>query len=893
MRRLLLLLAGLLTFASVSAQKPINLLGKSVRYVGAVVDKLPAGEGVMTIKNGDDTNEYLYTLQGAFTDGSVSDATFTMERQGVTFSGDVSYVVDKKLKATIVSLRNGEIRRGSESIAVLNGDETFALTIPTKGVELTGQCAIEVECSVDEKYIALAKRAVDCDSYTNCGGVVTLTASTAMGVEVSGWDKITTATLSFSNKATASIDKSGNMTITRTNGDFIRCSKDKILAFSITIKEGRICHDNIWYSFANGAKYSGSYRNLAPTTIDELIDLKSIEWKWDDDVTDNIVWGTLTYANRSTIKFKNSQVTDFVIYVKNGCVKIDSVEYTFPNGIKYIGGYDSDFLALFTPVLLNPEEFVWPMESFDDCITSGKLYLPNGGPVFDVTQGGTCIISGKHLVVGRASYSNDVYQRYDADGTKVNVCTDKSTYTNNEIIYFDNLITRDNVIDYIKFNGYGELTTPNGEYFRRENGGSLECHIIYDSGTIDLKGDVYTINHTFENGNKYSGTVQGFPQLLNFKGEDWMWADFASHVFDGELTMANGTRKKYVEGYEESLYREMIKKWEVEKKKDFWNVDGWSGTIKKYRRTFKDLSYIYYENTGKEDWISFVYKNGNQIDFTNVDGYTAKSFYYHFDPEKMMLPGIETDFYNYCKSHNISGPGAYSVFYKNDLRIILNGESVIYPTEKGIVCYEGKKEYDYNVRAYVVSEYYIDYLDYVKDGNTYTEDYVKLNNGQHFEGSYRVTLDESKANPLNDDPRLKNRNITLCPGPDAITGVKYVDGALFDAQGKVIEIYQKGNKLSTSETIRLESQYKQKRARREKIDKFVAKGYNQYHVEQVIDGYIPIGAPIKLLVEYHGSSKIKASGWYDDGHEYRSYTGLGRHIAVDGKGKIVEHSRAY
>ena len=184
-------------------------------------------------------------------------------------------------------------------------------------------------------------------------------------------------------------------------------------------------------------------------------------------------------------------------------------------------------------------------------------------------------------------------------------------------------------------------------------------------------------------------------------------------------------------------------------------------------------------------------------------------------------------------------------------------------------------------------------VDYAKDGVTYHQNYIKFADGRLFDGEYRLQFDKTIVNPLNDEQRLKIRKIKLNSSPEAIVGVEFYDGALFDAQGKVIEIYQNGNKLSTSETIRLESQYKQKRARREKIDKFVAKGYNQYHVEQVVDGYIPIGAPIKLLVEYHGSSKIKASGWYDDGHEYRSYTGLGRHIAVDSKGKIVEHSRAY
>jgi hypothetical protein len=234
-----------------------------------------------------------------------------------------------------------------------------------------------------------------------------------------------------------------------------------------------------------------------------------------------------------------------------------------------------------------------------------------------------------------------------------------------------------------------------------------------------------------------------------------------------------------------------------------------------------------------------------------------------------------------------------SRFYKDGLRIIKNDKRVYQPTANGGVWYESKMVYDYDVRAEVVGSYYISSLDYVKDGNTYTQKYIKLKNGQHFEGSYRVILDESKTNPLNEDKRLKLRNITLCPGPDAIIGVEFFDGALFDAKGNVIETYKNGDKLSASETIRLESQYKSQRARREKVDSFVAKGYQQGHVESVIDGYIPIGAPIKLLIEYHGSAKVKADGWYDDAHEYRNYTGLGRFIAVDSKGIIRETTRYY
>ena len=538
---------------------------------------------------------------------------------------------------------------------------------------------------------------------------------------------------------------------------------------------------------------------------------------------------------------------------------------------------------------------MWEVEKFNDYITNGWLCFSTNNTItamMTVEKDRKCNIDKLNITHGCATYNaaDDVYTYNGTDGTKVEVTLINTNLDNQELIRFDNLITRQNIISFLNSGGYGELTMPNGEYFRRASGGKLECHVIYDKGTLDLKDDICTITHTFENGNKYVGTMSVLPDIMNFTGEDWKWADFNKYVFEGELTLANGTRKRYMEGYEESVYREMIKKWEVEKKNDFYRFDS-SGTYLKYKVTFKDLSYMYYNQEGR--YIYFQYKNGDEVDFLSVNRAEAKDIYYTLTPEKYMLPSIDSDFAAFFKKNRIDMSGECNRFYKDGLRIIKNNKRVYQPTAKGGVWYESKMVYDYDVRAEVVGSYYIGSLDYVKDGNTYAQKYIKLKNGQHFEGSYRVILDESKTNPLNEDKRLKLRNITLCPGPDAIIGVEFFDGALFDAKGNVIETYKNGDKLSASETIRLESQYKAQRARREKVDSFVAKGYKQNHIESVIDGYIPIGAPIKLLIEYHGSAKVKADGWYDDAHEYRNYTGLGHFIAVDSKGIIRETTRYY
>lgn len=889
-----------MTLTSLSAQKPpkpINLLGKSVQYVGVSTDKIPSGEGVLTIKNSDDSGEYIYTLSGEFSSTDVTNATFKMERQGVVFKGNVGYAVDKKLKNVVLTLTNGEFAIEDKSLISLVNDEQLVVSIPAKGAEISGVSQKYVEYDFKAKDIELAKRFAGDDKYTNIGGAVCLTASTAEGLVVEGLDRITGGTMTFSNGATVSIDK-GSSEWKRANGDLIVVNYGKISRFTIAIAEGVISHNKIDYKFANGAKYVGSYKNFAPQTLEALIDLKSINWEFNDDVDDNIVSGKLTYAaNKGYISFKDSQVVDFNVYVGDNCrVSNDKVDYIFPNGIMYRGGYNDCFMTLLSPMLLNPENFVWEVEKFNDYITRGTLYFSTNNTttaMMTVEKDKKCNIGNLNITHGCATYNaaDDVYTYNGTDGTKVQVKLINTNLDNQELIRFDNLITRQNIISLLNRGGYGELIMPNGEYFRRDQYGRLECHVIYDKGTLDLKDDICTITHTFENGNKYVGTMSVIPDIINFTGEDWKWADFNKYVFEGELTLANGTRKRYMEGYEESVYREMIKKWEVEKKNDFSRYDSWSGTYLKYKVTFKDLSYIYYDREG--DYISFRYKNGDQVDFRNINDAEAKDIYYKLTPEKYMLPSIDSDFDAFFKKNYIDMSGVCNRFYKDGLRIIQNDKRVYQPIAKGGVWYDSKLVYDYDLRAEVVGSYYIRSLDYVKDGNTYTQKYIKLKNGQHFEGSYRVILDESKTNPLNEDKRLKMRNITLCPGPDAIIGVEFFDGALFDAKGNVIEVYSNGDKLSASETIPLESQYKAQRARREKVDNFVAKGYKQDHVESVIDGYIPIGAPIKLLIEYHGSAKVKADGWYDDAHEYRNYTGLGRFIAVDSKGKIVEHIRAY
>lgn len=871
-----------MTLTSLSAQKspkPIKLLGKSVQYVGVSTDKIPSGEGVLTIKNSDDSGEYIYTLSGEFSSTDVTNATFKMERQGVVFKGYVGYAVDKKLKNVVLTLTNGEFAIEDKSLISLVNDEQLVVSIPAKGAEISGVSQKDVEYDFKAKDIELAKRFVGDDKYSNYGGTVTLIASKENGLKLEGMDQITGGTMTFSNGATVSINKSRSEW-KRANGDLIVVNNGKISSFTIAIAEGVISHNNIDYKFANGAKYVGSYKNLAPQTLEALIDLKSINWEFNDDVDDNIVSGSLTYANRSTITFRNSRMVNFVIYVKNGCVEIDSVEYTFPNGVKYIGGYDSDFMAIFTPVLLNPEEFVWPMEKFDDCITSGKLYLPNGGPVCDVKQGKPIELPDVIKVGDIKLTIRDPKKQFTYSLLEV-----KTADTDIYMSFVDwnptlhEIMNLEECINYkwcLKHGKSGTVKLSNGTFFHIESYYSRpeiigDYKIVFENGYISNN----SISYTFANGNRYVGTTRGIvvtPQIL-IDFDSWKWKDFNHHVDTGVLTLADGTKKSYEFGIEKSKLTAQKQRWEQAKEKDvtrYYHNYYWGKRISYMRHTYLDLSYVEYNKDSREDYLYLYYSNGDRV----ILRMSVHSTLEQFRDDTNVLPPHINSF--------ISSDITATMIYNDGLTI--ERAMLQAPTPLGYARYS----IDYNKKGLTLKS-----LDYVKDGVTYRQKYIKFADGRLFDGEYTLQFDKNIDNPLNDDPRVKMHNITLNSSPEAIVGVEFYDGALFDAQGNVIEIYKSGKKLSKGETLSLESTYKKKRTRRETIDKFVAKGYKQNHVESVIDGNIPIGAPIKLLIEYHGSSKIKASGWYDDGHEYRSYKGLGRYIGVDSKGIIVEHIRAY
>ncbi|MBR4952344.1 MAG: hypothetical protein IKY56_05050 [Alistipes sp.] len=856
MKKLLLLIMCLMTLTSLSAQKspkPINLLGKSVSYLGASADKLPSGDGVLTITNSDDSGEYIYTLSGVFSPTAVTEATFQMKRQNVEFKGNVGYFVDKKLKSVTLTLTNGEFTREGERLVSLVNDEQLVVTIKTKNAEINGVGQKAMEYAFDAKDIELAKRFAGDDNYTNFGGIITLIASKTCGLAIDGLDRIVEGTMTFSNGACVIIRKDGTSNWKRANGDVIVVDNGKVSNYAIFIAEGVITHDNIRYKFANGAEYFGSHTQLAPTTLESLIDLKSINWEFNDDVVKNIVSGKLTLANQSIIKFEKSEIVDFTLKFSKGCVSPQNIEYTFPNGIKYCGGYNDGLKEFLDPSMLNPESFVVSADMFYNYITKGTLYFSIEQSAVEVEANKQCDIRKIDIALGCVKYSatDGVYAYNGEDGTKVEVELANTCFTTEELMRFENnIFTRENFIEQMKLRDCrnGSLILPNGEYIKCDKQGT-ECYIIYDKGNIAVKANVFTINHEFENGNKYSGTlssaIKSVDELHSFKGEDWKWADFKKHVFNGTLTLANGTTTKYIDGMSESEYNARIKKYNELKATDFKKADCYN-VPESFQITYQDLAQMFYDEKRSSNQLYVKYSNGDIL-------YYIDSF-------------MNAPTYNYFKSLEYA-PDLYSkdeygrrVFASDKLEVLhTKSETSVKaynPTTKTMTVYDADGKLQKFSHTYTSGDF--------KSIDTYNNKVVYAD-GSYFEGAFKFTALEEAGNVLNSDERIKNFGITLSAGPEHVIKVDPVSCRVYDSSKRVIAIYQSGRKLTDDEvsTIlareeaerkaeqeRLEAERKAEAAAKAERAK-LEKKYGAKYVKALYDNnYVIEGTPLALLDKF-------------------------------------------
>ena len=173
------------------------------------------------------------------------------------------------------------------------------------------------------------------------------------------------------------------------------------------------------------------------------------------------------------------------------------------------------------------------------------------------------------------------------------------------------------VIDVEK--GVCKMTRTNGDFITI-NGGAVESYRISAGKSIIANGQ---ITHTFENGNKYVGTVdetlepytkvKNINALLSFNGLNWSWTDFKKHADDGEIVYADGKSDKIVNGITETERKAKVEALKALRANDKV-VYASDGEIASCTITYPDgVVFKYEKKDGEVVTHEYVYKNGNKM----------------------------------------------------------------------------------------------------------------------------------------------------------------------------------------------------------------------------------------------------------------------------------------
>lgn len=164
-----------------------------------------------------------------------------------------------------------------------------------------------------------------------------------------------------------------------------------------------------------------------------------------------------------------------------------------------------------------------------------------------------------------------------------------------------------------------KMTRTNGDFITI-NGGAVESYRISAGKSVIANGQ---ITHTFENGNKYVGTVgeelepytkeTNVNALLSFNGLNWAWADFKKYAGDGKIVYADGKTEKIIGGISEAEYLAQEAKLKAVRVNDkvAYAADG---EIASCIITYLDGTVFKFVKKGGEVATSeYVYKNGDKM----------------------------------------------------------------------------------------------------------------------------------------------------------------------------------------------------------------------------------------------------------------------------------------
>lgn len=361
-----------------------------------------------------------------------------------------------------------------------------------------------------------------------------------------------------------------------------------------------------------------------------------------------------------------------------------------------------------------------------------------------------------------------------------------------------------------------------------------------------------------------------------------------SAYFTGTLYNADKSKiQTYVRGMNESQYAEYQKKQEEEKQRiaaeyakekatDYFKFDNY-GQIAEFKITYPDLTkfiYRYDEKTNKVLENTIYYPNGDVLDnpYLSYITYKKQEEYEYRFTNTQYKDVIPKDVSPHILDTNVAGR---RIFKDAGLEITLMKERN--PTD------QARFGYDYRIRqikkggdyAYIETDFnnmkekyeskvlafqktFDDYVVICKDW-LYSKAEIYYKNGNVFVGW--MTIDFDQDTTLYEDPRVIALGIPAGKSYEAIKGVTLKDGRVTSPSGKILEIYEKGNKLDdfdfaqriAEEEGKLRLEQQEREQQKQALLEAEAK-YGKANMDAIRKGKIIIGMPEELLtsaVNYH------------------------------------------
>ena len=426
----------------------------------------------------------------------------------------------------------------------------------------------------------------------------------------------------------------------------------------------------------------------------------------------------------------------------------------------------------------------------------------------------------------------------------------------------------------------------------------------------------------FPDGKDKEFTCPDYTKLFGIESIDWEWKDFLKYAKNGTLTYSDGEYyegllksdketiadnklpesayftgtlynadkskiQTYVRGMNESQYAEYQKKQEEEKQRiaaeyakekatDYFKFDNY-GQIAEFKITYPDLTkfiYRYDEKTNKVLENTIYYPNGDVLDnpYLSYITYKRQEEYEYRFTNTQYKDVIPKDVSPHILDTNVAGR---RIFKDAGLEITLMKERN--PTD------QARFGYDYRIRqikkggdyAYIETDFnnmkekyeskvfafqktFDDYVVICKDW-LYSKAEIYYKNGNVFVGW--MTIDFDQDTTLYEDPRVIALGIPAGKSYEAIKGVTLKDGRMTSPSGKILEIYEKGNKLDdfdfaqriAEEEGKLRLEQQEREQQKQALLEAEAK-YGKANMDAIRKGKIIIGMPEELLtsaVNYH------------------------------------------